>query len=281
VTSQAGGFSDPGNCHRIALAVHDFEGAIDQWRLVFGAGVMVDAIHDDLDGSDMGIVWMGDVPFLALAAADPDGLVGRWLAKHGPGVQSLAWEVADMWASQNHLMRAGIGITGVHIEGRHFFMHPRDTFGLMLELTDDRLPGDPRNGLSPTGGGDGLVQVVRVAHVTAVVVDLEPVAALLGLVFGVEPRPVASDGPETIADFDIGDLTLRVVAPRDASSEWHAVVANGRGTLHSVTLAVDLDAAPAGLAAAGIGVVGDEPGALWLDPADTFGIHLQLVDADG
>jgi Glyoxalase/Bleomycin resistance protein/Dioxygenase superfamily len=278
MTSRPGGFSDPGNCHRIALAVHDGPGALDQWQRVFGAGVMLETVHDELDGSEMGIVWMGDVPFLALASADPDGLVGRWLAKNGPGVQSLAWEVPDMWASQNHLMQAGIGITGVHIEGRHFFMHPRDTFGLMLELTDDRLPSDPRNGLSPTGGGDGLVQVVRVAHVTAVVVDLEPVAALLGLVFGSEPRLVASDGPETIADFDIGDLTLRVVAPHDPSSEWHEVVANGRGTLHSVTLAVDLDPARAGLAAAGIGVAPEEADTLWLDPADTFGIRLQLVD---
>jgi hypothetical protein len=278
MTTRPGGFSDPGNCHRIALAVHDGPGACEQWQRVFGAGVMFENSHDDLDGSDMGMVWMGDVPFLSLASAEPDGLVGRWLAKNGPGVQSLAWEVPDMWASQNHLMQMGIGITGVHIEGRHFFMHPRDTFGLMLELTDDRLAGDPRNGLSPTGGGDGLVQVLGVAHVTGVVVDLEPVAALLNQIFGAEPRAVASDGPETIADFDIGDLTLRVIAPHDASSEWHEAVANGRGTLHSVTLAVDLDAAPKGLAAVGIGVAREEPGQLWLDPADTFGIRLQLVD---
>ncbi|HEY3671592.1 MAG TPA: VOC family protein [Acidimicrobiia bacterium] len=274
-----GGFSDPGNCHRIAMAVHDFDGALAQWRTVFGAGVMVDAVHDDLDGSDMGIVWMGDVPFLALAAGDPDGLVGRWLAKHGPGVQSLAWEVPDMWAAQNHLVQAGIGITGVHIEGRHFFMHPRDTFGLMLELTDDRLPGDPRDGRSPAGGGDGLVQVARVEHVTGVVVDLEPVAALLNRVFGAEPNAVPADGPEAIADFAIGDLTLRLIAPVDPSSEWHEAIANGWGTLHSVALAVDLDAAPAALATAGIDIVREDAETLWLDPADTFGLRLQLVDA--
>ena len=200
VLNRPGGFSDPGNCHRIALAVHDGAAAVEQWRRVFGAGLMMEALHDELDGSDMQIVWMGDVPFLALAASGPDGVVGRWLARHGPGVQSLAWEVPDMWSAQNHLQQAGIGITGVHIEGRHFFMHPRDTFGLMLELTDDRLDNDPRNGGSPIGGGDGLVQVARVAHVTAVVVDLEPVTALLRDVFGANPRPVGrpegGDGPD-------------------------------------------------------------------------------------
>ena len=280
MTTRPGGLSNPGNCHRIALAVHDVDGAVDQWRRVFGAALMVDGIHDDLDGSDMGIVWMGDVPFLALGASDPQGVVGRWIAKNGPGVQSLAWEVPDMWASQNYLQQAGIGITGTHIEGRHFFMHPRDTFGLLLELTDDRLPGDPRNGGLPTGGGDGLVPVSHVAHVTAVVVDLEPVAALLEQVFGAEPRPVRSDGPEAVADFSIGDLTLRLVAPLDDSSAWHEAVAGGRGSLHSVALAVELDTAVAGLEAAGIGIVRTERGALWLDPADTFGIRLQLVEAD-
>ncbi len=70
-----------------------------------------------------------------------------------------------------------------------------------------------------------------------------------------------------------------MVAPHDASSEWHAAVANGRGTLHSVALAVDLDTASAGLATSGINIAREQPGALWLDPADTFGIRLQLVDA--
>jgi catechol 2,3-dioxygenase-like lactoylglutathione lyase family enzyme len=273
------GFTEPGNCHRIALAVHDGRGAFEQWRRVFGAGVMFDHVHDDLDGSDMGMVWMGDVPFLTLASSDSDGLVGRWLARNGPGVQSLAWEVPDMWSSQNYLQQLGITITGVHVPGRHFFLHPRDTFGLMLELTDDRLPGDPRHGLSPTGGGDGLVPVSGVAHVTAVVVDLEPVSALFATIFGVEPQPVGTDGPDTIADFAIGDLVLRVVAPQDESSGWHGFVAGGRGMLHSVALAVDLDAAPAGLAAAGIGVAREEPDALWLDPADTFGVRYELVRA--
>jgi hypothetical protein len=51
--------------------------------------------------------------------------------------------------------------------------------------------------------------------------------------------------------------------------------------LHSVALGVDLAAAPAGLDAAGIRVAREEPGSLWLDPADTFGIRLELVDRKG
>lgn len=270
MTTPPFGFANPGNCHRIALAVDDVAGVMEQWKTLFGAGVMFDHVVDEQDGSEMGMVWMGSVPFLALGSTDPDGVVGRWLTKHGPGVQSLAWEVPDMWAAQNHLQQLGIGITGVHVPGRHFFMHPRDTFGLMLELTDDRLPGDRRQGLEPTGGGDGLIEVHRVAYVTALVPELEPVSALFAHVFGATPRPVTTDDGETVADFDIGDLTLRVVERRD--------LAGGRGSLHSVALAVDLDDAVAALDHAGVGITDQGDGALRLDPADTFGLDLRLVD---
>ena len=118
----------------------------------------------------------------------------------------------------------------------------------------------------------------RVAYVTAVVVELEPVATLLENLFGAHPRPVGVEGPEAMADFSIGDLTLRVVAPFDDSSAWHEVVAGGRGRLHSVALAVEMATAVAGLEVAGIGIARAERGTVWLDPTDTFGIRLQLVD---
>ena len=265
------GFAQPGNCHRVAFAVDDVAGVMAQWKTLFGAGVMFDHVVDEQDGSEMGMVWMGSVPFLALGSTDPDGVVGRWLAKNGPGLQSLAWEVPDMWSAQNYLQQLGIGITGVHVPGRHFFMHPRDTFGLMLELTDDRLPGDRRQGLEPTGGGDGLIEVRRVAHVAALVPELEPVTALFAQVFGATPRPVANDDGEIVADFDIGDLTLRVVERRDDE--------RGRGTLHSVALAVDLEDAVPALEQAGVGIVDQGDDGARLDPADTFGLDLRLVSA--
>ena len=87
-----------------------------------------------------------------------------------------------------------------------------------------------------------------------------------------------ADTTDVVTDVDIGDLTLRLVAPIDSSSAWCEVVADGRGTLHSVALAVDLDTAPAGLEQASIGIAREDAGSLWLDPADTFGLRLQLVD---
>ena len=99
--------------------------------------------------------------------------------------------------------------------------------------------------------------------------------ALFDQVFGAEPRTVSDrtgTGTGAVADFDIGDLTLRLHAIPDA-------LVDGHGMLQSVTLAVDLAAAPAGLDAAGIGVAHVDPDSLRLDPAETFGLELELVDA--
>ena len=56
------GFAEPGNCHRIALAVHDGRGAFEQWRRVFGAGVMFDTVRiviefADWSGMSGGAMW--------------------------------------------------------------------------------------------------------------------------------------------------------------------------------------------------------------------------------
>src|SRR3954471_9549297 len=140
------GLTVAGNCHRVALALETVADALATWWRVFGLGLMLDPIDDTLDATRMGIVWAGNMPLLAMSSTDPEGTVGRYLRRNGPSVQSLAWEIDDMWGTDHRLRANGLTVTGVNIEGRHFFMHPRDTFGLLLEFTDDRLPRDPRQG---------------------------------------------------------------------------------------------------------------------------------------
>ena len=277
------GLSRVGNCHRVALAIEDFDGAMRLWRDVFGLGAMMPSVTDDLDKSQMGIVWAGNVPLLALSSTDPDGTVGRYLTRNGPGVQSLAWEIEDMWGTDHRLRRAGIRITGVHIEGRHFFMHPKDTSGLLLEFTDDRLPLDPRLG----GGGPdpvtGLIPVESIAWVTAVVADLDSVVEQFDLIFGepVEPASGAVSEHERAVEVQLGDLLVRLVEPLSDESRYAGQAQGGMGRLHSVSLAVAaFDRIEAGLAAAGLGVVHRDEGSVWLDPAGTQGVRFELIDAD-
>jgi methylmalonyl-CoA/ethylmalonyl-CoA epimerase len=274
-----------GNFHRVAIAVEDLPAATRWFREVLGAAPMAVSERDsgeveaEDDGGLLTILWLHNVPVVLLAATDPAGTIGRFLATNGPSVQSLAWEIPDMWRTENLLRANGCSIVGTDIEGRHFFVHPRDTQGLLLEYTDDKLAGDPRHGAPPLVT-ESLLGVTSVVWVTAVTDDLEATVDCLRYLFSGEvvehAQPaVAGDAAVMVR---IGDMIVRLVAP---SSETSPYARPGRTSrYHSMTLAVaDFDSLGDRLAAAGIGIQSREPAAVWTDPVDTMGVRLQLVDA--
>jgi catechol 2,3-dioxygenase-like lactoylglutathione lyase family enzyme len=277
------------NCHRIAIAVEDLKAATEWFQDVLGAALLPveaqagGAVEAAQDGGMMTILWLKNVPIVGLASTDPDGAIGRYLARNGPGIHSVAWEIPDMWTTENLLRANGVTIVGTDIPGRHFFMHPRHTYGLLLEYTDDKLPGDPRLG-APPPVGDGVLGVRSVAWVTTIVDDVADVVEMLRYTFAarVAPDPALPAGPgEEVGEVRIGDMTMRLVKALSEDSFYGGGAAGeGWGRFHSMTLAVDdfagLDAR---LSAAGIATVGRDDVSVWTDPNDTMGIRLQLLDA--
>jgi catechol 2,3-dioxygenase-like lactoylglutathione lyase family enzyme len=280
--------TEPGNCHRIAVAVLDLPAAIEWFREVLGATVMPveeqagGAVDSENDGGLLAILWLKNVPIVPLVPTDPDGVIGRYLARNGPSVHSLAWEIPDMWKTENLLRAGGVAIVGTDIPGRHFFMHPRHTQGLLLEYTDDVLPGDPRHGATALPG-QGRLPVTSVAWVTAVVDDLDAAVECLRLTFSavVPPQPALAAGvADKALDVRIGDMTLRLVAPASDDSMFAGSVAPGAGRYHSMALAVDDFALiDTYLAGAGIRTLLRDETTVWTDPGDTMGLRLQFVDA--
>jgi catechol 2,3-dioxygenase-like lactoylglutathione lyase family enzyme len=277
------GLAKAQGCHRVALAVEDFDGAMSLWRDVFGLGSMVASTSDGQDQSQMGIVWAGNMPLLALSSTDSGGTVGRYLARNGPSVQSLAWEVDDMWATDARLRQAGITITGVHVEGRHFFMHPKDTSGLLLEFTDDILPLDPRHGDEAPEPAQGVIPVRSVAWVTAAVENLEAVMEQFELIFGEPIEAVATpeSAHEQMAQVQLGDLLVRLAQPSSDESRYAGLAHNGMGRLHSVALAVeDFAEIETRVADAGLRIESRTEDSVWIDPDAVQGIRYQLVGTD-
>ena len=278
--------TQPGNCHRIAFAVHDLPAAVRWFEDVLGAVMLPipqqadGAVESEADGGQSAVMWLQSVPIVLLGSTQTDGVIGRYLAANGPSVQSLAWEIPDMWRTENLLRAKGCKIVGVEIEGRHFFVHPKHTEGMLLEYTDDVLPGDPRrgNGVTPRQGSVAVSSVVRV---NTVVPDLDAAVTALRYTFdGV--ASAAADGAvdgavdaavEGAVDVSIGDFVVRLTAvggPLDAPQ--------GSTRFHSVALAVpDFTALPAQLAAAGIGVASADDRSLWVEPATALGLRLQFV----
>jgi catechol 2,3-dioxygenase-like lactoylglutathione lyase family enzyme len=283
----------PGLFHRLGLVVDDVDAADSWYRRLFGAVPVsgTERPHQerraegvlDLDGATSRMVWHGGLPLIFLGAATPDGPVGRFIARWGCGLHSVAWEIDDMWTTEHLLRQRDIRITGVNVPGRHFFMHPADTDGVLIEWTDTSIAGDPRRGHPVPVDGDGVVGGVRsLAWITAVVADADATAERLAALAAAEPvtgNPAASEAVERTVDVRIGDVTVRLVTPRsDASRYWPELERGPRLWSYAVGVP-DLDVALAGLAGEGVKVLDRVDGIAWTDPATTLGVPIEWTDA--
>jgi methylmalonyl-CoA epimerase len=82
-----------------------------------------------------------------LAPLGPETPVGKFLARQGPGLHHVAYQVADIDATLASLREAGlelideqprIGIRGSRVA----FMHPRSTGGVLTEIVEPAMAGN-------------------------------------------------------------------------------------------------------------------------------------------
>lgn len=105
----------------------------------------------------------GGVKVELLEALRPDSALGRYVERHGPGLHHLAFEVDDLDAAYASLDAAGFRLLAPPSPGadakRIFFVHPKDTDGVLIELCQT-LPGEARPlfGSGPPGAQACLVR---------------------------------------------------------------------------------------------------------------------------
>ena len=124
--------------HHLGVAVDDLDEAVETYRRLFGAELEHrDAMADQgVEAASM-MVGVGRVELLA--ALGPETPVGKFLAKRGPGMHHVAFEVDDIGAELERLAAAGTeliderprrGLFGLEIA----FLHPDATGGVLAEL---------------------------------------------------------------------------------------------------------------------------------------------------
>ena len=127
--------------HHVGVAVDDLEQAVLTWVELFGAAVEHRESLDD-QGVEAVSLRTGSGRVELLAPLGPDTPVGRFLAKRGPGMHHIAFEVADVAVELERLRRAGVqlideeprrGLFGLQVA----FVHPEATGGVLAELVAD------------------------------------------------------------------------------------------------------------------------------------------------
>jgi len=124
--------------HHLGVAVTDLEEAIATYTRLFGGTLE----HRDLipeQGVEAASVLVGASRIELLAPIAEDTPVGRFLAKRGPGVHHVAYEVDDVAAALRDLAAAGAelidtvprrGLFGLQVA----FVHPDAVHGVLTEV---------------------------------------------------------------------------------------------------------------------------------------------------
>lgn len=124
--------------HHLGVAVHDLDEAVDTYERLFGAEVEHRAELAEQGVKAVAVLVGGDrVELLAPMAEDTP--VGRFLARRGPGMHHVAYEVGDVRAELDRLAETGAelidteprpGLFGLQVA----FVHPDAVHGVLTEV---------------------------------------------------------------------------------------------------------------------------------------------------
>lgn len=124
--------------HHLGVAVHDLDEAVGTYERLFGAELEHRARVEE-QGVEAAAVLVGSGRVELLAPLGDDTPVGRFLAKRGPGMHHVAYEVADVRSELDRLAAAGAelidpeprqGLFGLQVA----FVHPDAVHGVLTEV---------------------------------------------------------------------------------------------------------------------------------------------------
>jgi methylmalonyl-CoA/ethylmalonyl-CoA epimerase len=128
----------------VGIAVADLDAGIEFYARVFGFACVHVEVNEE-QGVREAMLRVGDGPsqLQLLAPLRPESPIGKFLDRSGPGLQQLAYTVADVDAACATLREHGLrvlydrprrGTGGARIN----FVHPKDAGGVLVELIEPR-----------------------------------------------------------------------------------------------------------------------------------------------
>jgi methylmalonyl-CoA/ethylmalonyl-CoA epimerase len=126
----------------IGIAVTDLEASIRHFENILG--VPCYGVEEVVDQKvKTAFFKVGETKIELLASTDPEGPIGKFLEKKGPGVHHLAFAVDGLEEALSEMEQKGIqlidksprkGAEGLDIA----FLHPKSTQGVLMELCEHK-----------------------------------------------------------------------------------------------------------------------------------------------
>lgn len=124
--------------HHVGVAVEDLDAAVATYERLFG-GRLEHRERVEEQGVEAASLRLGESRVELLAALGDDTPVGRFLAKRGPGMHHVAYEVDDVATALAELAGQGVelidttprrGMFGLQVA----FVHPESVQGVLSEV---------------------------------------------------------------------------------------------------------------------------------------------------
>ena len=126
----------------VGIAVKDIDGSLALWRDSFGMSVSHREVISE-QGVEAALLDVGENHVELLAPLAEDTPVGKFLAKRGPGLHHVAYQVHDIDDALDSLKRAGVALldakprTGIR-NSRVAFLDPRGAERVLVEVVEPR-----------------------------------------------------------------------------------------------------------------------------------------------
>jgi len=132
---------EPRGIHHLGVAVEDLDEAVATYERLFGAELEYRETVQE-QGVEAASLRVGSDRVELLASLGEDTAVGKFLAKRGPGMHHVAYEVDDVGEALHELAAEGAeliderprrGLFGLEVA----FIHPDSVHGVLAEVVSD------------------------------------------------------------------------------------------------------------------------------------------------
>jgi len=120
----------------LGIAVKELEESMTFYRTVLGLDPSAPIIGGN-GTIKASMIKVGEVHIELLQPLGEEGVMTKFLEKHGEGFHHVCYEVEDLHVAIASIKDAGIEVLGKPmdgVEGLSIFLHPRDTHGVLTEL---------------------------------------------------------------------------------------------------------------------------------------------------
>jgi methylmalonyl-CoA/ethylmalonyl-CoA epimerase len=133
---------NPSHIEHIGIAVADLKSAIEMYEKVFGLKCYsIEEVPEQKVKTAFFMV--GQTKIELLESTDPEGPIGKFIAKKGEGIHHIAFAVKNIEVQLRHAEENGVqlidkasrkGAEGLDIA----FLHPKSTSGVLIEICEDK-----------------------------------------------------------------------------------------------------------------------------------------------